>query len=64
MTTERIYYCDGPDCPRHVQTAKRRPESFIFVTGGGSATTQHFCTWDCVLRYAAAKPPSEVMTFD
>jgi hypothetical protein len=61
VSTERIFHCDAPECERHVRTAASRPAAgFIFVTEGGSATL-HFCTWDCVLKYAAAKPPSEVV---
>jgi hypothetical protein len=62
MAIERVFHCDGPDCERHVKTAASRPEAgFVFVTEGGSAATLHFCTWDCVLKYAATKPPSEVI---
>ena len=62
MSIERIFYCDGPECERHAQTALSRPGGgFVFVTEGGSAATLHFCTWDCVLKYAATKPPSEVL---
>ena len=60
MSVERVFYCDGPDCERHVQTRNRRAETFVVVTEGGSAAL-HFCGWDCVLRHAAAKPPSEVL---
>jgi hypothetical protein len=63
MSIERIFYCDGPDCERHVQTRGRRAETFVSVSDGGSAVL-HFCTWDCVLKYAAAKPPSEVVVPD
>jgi hypothetical protein len=67
VTIERVFYCDGPDCERHVQTAGPRPmASFIFVTerGGGSTATLHFCNWDCVLKYAATKPPVEVIPIE
>jgi hypothetical protein len=65
VSIERTFYCDGPDCERHVRTAATRPTaSFIFVTLGGSAATLHFCNWDCVLRYAAAKPPVEVVSLN
>jgi len=64
MSLERVYYCDGPECERHVQTAAERPQGgFIFVEEGGSAAL-HFCTWDCVLKYAATKPPVELVAFD
>lgn len=63
MSIERIFYCDGPDCERHVRTAGSRPQAgFVFVTEGGSAATLHFCNWDCVLKYAATKPPVEVVS--
>jgi hypothetical protein len=62
MSIERIYYCDGPECERHVRTAAHRPAAgFVFVTEGGSGGTLHFCGWDCVLKYAATKPPEEVI---
>lgn len=65
MAIERIFYCDGPDCERHVQTAARRPAGgFVFVCESGSAATLHFCTWDCVLRFAAAKPALEVISLE
>ena len=61
VTIERTFYCDGPDCERHARTLARRPLSgFILVTEDGAATL-HFCGWDCVLKYAAAKPPEEVV---
>jgi hypothetical protein len=65
MAIERTFYCDGPECERHVRTAASRPEAgYIFITEGGSAGTLHFCNWDCVLKYAAAKPPVEVVALD
>lgn len=65
MAIERTFYCDGPECERHVRTASRRPAgSFIFVTESGSSATLHFCSWDCVLKYAATKPPLEIVSPD
>jgi hypothetical protein len=62
VSIEKIFYCDGPECERHVRTTRSRPEAgFVFVTEGGSAATLHFCNWDCVLKYAATKPPVEVI---
>jgi hypothetical protein len=64
VAIERTFHCDGPDCERHVTTALPRPQAgFIFVTDGSTAAL-HFCTWDCVLRYAAAKPPVELVALD
>jgi hypothetical protein len=63
MAIERIFHCDGPECERHVRTALNRPSAgYVFVTEGGSTGTLHFCNWDCVLKYAATKPPVEVVS--
>jgi hypothetical protein len=59
MSVERIFYCDGPGCERHVQTARTRAESILTVTGDGPPL--HFCGWDCVLRHAAAKEPETIV---
>ena len=60
MSIERIFYCDGPECERHVRTANSRPAAFLTVTEG-VGRSQHFCSWDCVLRHAAEKPPTEIV---
>ncbi len=62
MSIERVFYCDGPECGGHVRTAASRPQVFVFVTEGGPGATLHFCNWDCVLKYAATKPPVEIVT--
>jgi len=60
MSIERIFYCDARDCGNHVRTARPRPASLIIVTEA-AGRPQHFCTWDCLLREAAEKPPKEVI---
>ena len=60
MSIERIFYCDGPDCDRHTRTASSRSVTFLTVTEGTSRSL-HFCSWDCILRHAAEKPPTEVI---
>jgi hypothetical protein len=60
MSIERLFYCDGPDCNRHVQTRRARPELFLTVSERGGPAL-HFCGWDCVLRHAAAKEPAVVI---
>jgi hypothetical protein len=61
MSIERVFYCDGPDCERHVRTAASRPASgLLTITGEGRAL--HFCGWDCVLRHAATKEPEQVIS--
>ena len=56
MSIDRIFYCDGPDCAHHAQTASASAP-FITVTEGPGHLL-HFCDWDCVLRYAGEKPPT------
>jgi hypothetical protein len=60
MSIERVFYCDGPDCETNVRTASSRPATFIIVTEDAGRSL-HFCTWDCVLRHAAEKPPVEAI---
>ncbi len=60
MSIERIFICDWRECDGHQRTASARPSAFITVTEG-AGRSQHFCTWDCLLRHAAEKPPTEVV---
>jgi hypothetical protein len=60
MSIERIFYCDGPDCDRHVQKAGTSAAPFITITEGAGHSL-HFCDWDCVLKHAASKPPTETI---
>jgi hypothetical protein len=76
VSIERTYYCDGPDCgdgrPCHVRTATpppHLPPSFLEVRGDRegldqSEGTAHFCSWDCLMRYAAARPQDERIEWD
>ncbi len=63
MSIERVFYCDGPDCERHVRTTGTRPPAFVTVTEDAGREL-HFCTWDCVLRHAADKPPTDFIAAD
>jgi hypothetical protein len=61
MAIERVFYCDGPECERHVRTTSARPASgLLTLTGDGKPL--HFCGWDCVLRHAAKKEPEQVIS--
>jgi hypothetical protein len=62
MAIERVFYCDWRDCEHHVQTANLRAATFLTVTEAGRS--MHFCCWDCVLKHAAEKPPTEVVKLD
>jgi hypothetical protein len=61
---ERAFYCDGPGCNGHQRSIATRPgPSWVTVTENGSSRTLHFCLWDCVLKYAAAQEPVEIIPF-
>lgn len=64
MSVDRIYYCEGPDCEAHAQTATPPPYlpiSFIETRRRDpeGEEVHHFCGWDCLLKYAAAQPLPE-----
>lgn len=73
MSVERIYYCEGPDCggegglkgghsSTHIRTAippPHLPAGFLEVRGDGGPS--HFCTWGCLMKFAATIPPSETI---
>jgi hypothetical protein len=60
VSIERIFTCDWRECERHVRTTGTRPPMFLTVAEGADHEL-HFCSWDCVLRYAGEKPPEEVI---
>jgi hypothetical protein len=60
MSIERIFYCDWRDCETHTRTASSRPISFMTITESAGPSL-HFCSWDCILKHAAEKPPVEIM---
>lgn len=63
MTREPIYHCNGPDCDRHQQSMNRPPlRGWIEVRDGDNpGEIMDFCSWDCVMKFAAAQPPVEVL---
>jgi hypothetical protein len=63
MSIERIFYCDWRECEGHVRTANARTSHMLTVTEGVGRSL-HFCSWDCILKHAAEKPPIEVIPVD
>lgn len=59
MSIERVYTCDWHECECHTRTTGNHPFPFLKVSEAPGRSL-HFCTWDCLLRYAAEKPPSEI----
>ena len=65
MAIERIFHCDAEGCEGHIRTMAEFPSSGFIRTyeqWPGFETEHHFCTWDCLLRFAAARPPLETIT--
>jgi hypothetical protein len=60
MSIERIYHCDWRECEGHARTSRPSPPT-SFLTVSEEGRSLHFCTWDCLLRHAAEKPPVEVI---
>lgn len=66
MGIERTYYCDGPDCgdgqPVHTSTATPPPYLPIgFIETRQEGESHYFCGWDCLTKFAAAKPLPEII---
>jgi len=53
----RAWHCDGPGCD--TWTNGLGIDDWPILTA-----TQHFCTWDCILRFAALKTPTVVIDND
>ena len=65
MAIERVFHCDWRDCEGHVRTVSTRPSAgFLTVSEADGGRALHFCTWDCLLRFAGEKSPVEVVAFD
>jgi hypothetical protein len=60
MSIRRVYSCDWRECNHQVHSPSPRPPLFLTVTEGPGGSL-HFCSWDCVLKHAAEKPPCETM---
>lgn len=62
MSIERVFRCDAEDCRGSESSIYTEPQGsgWMVVRETGHVPRElHFCTWDCVLKYAAAQPPVE-----
>lgn len=80
MSIERTYYCEGPDCGRDLGDTDERmpcharsatppphlPSGFIETRTRHDLgdDVHHFCGWDCLTKYAAAKPLPIIIPWD
>ena len=53
------FHCEGPDCERHIIVLTQQPRPTVFLTVYDFPAEQHFCGWDCLLRFAAGKEPEQ-----
>lgn len=58
---ERVYHCDWRECENHAKTVSDLPPTSFLVVREDADHSQHFCGWDCLLKFAAEKPPAEVI---
>lgn len=61
MSIERVYYCDWRECENHARTAGDLPPTSFLVVREDTDDSHHFCGWDCLLKFAAEKPPAEMI---
>jgi hypothetical protein len=64
MSIERVYHCDWRECECHARTASARPPESIIEVAEDADQTHHFCGWDCLLKFAAEKPPEVTIPVD
>jgi hypothetical protein len=63
VTIERTFYCDAPECSGYAKTTTPRAPYGMLTVSGSHMGVHHFCSWDCVLKYAAAREPVETVPF-
>lgn len=61
MSIERVYICDWHDCENHARTASDSLPASMIAVNEGADRPHHFCGWDCLLKFAAEKPPAETI---
>jgi hypothetical protein len=66
MSIKRIFTCDAEDCENKVQTQAEHPPTFVTVFDEPGYPHEprhefHFCTWDCLMKYAAKFEPPIVI---
>lgn len=56
-------HCDGPECNTWVKTDMIADSGFYTIFDGVYPSQAyyvgHFCSWDCIMKHAASKPPLE-----
>ena len=69
MSEKATFYCDASDCEGHGGAwdgHRKPPPGFLTIIESGEddrARPRHFCSWDCVLKFAATIEPGELIPF-
>jgi len=64
MSVEQVYHCDWRECGGHARSAGDQPPSSFIAVSEEATAPHYFCTWDCLLKFAAERPPTEVVLSD
>lgn len=69
MKIEHVFHCELVECNTHIRTASAAPSCGLLVTelpwsGVQDQDSRWFCSWECVMRFAAAMPPAELIGSD
>lgn len=63
MSYKSAIHCDNPNCITHIDTELIKDAGFFTVFDGIYPTeayfVKHFCSWDCIMHFAATMPPLE-----
>jgi hypothetical protein len=65
VSVEHVYRCDGPECEAHLTSRADQPPHFITTYEVHEDTAvNHFCNWDCLMKFAAQVEPPEIIPFE
>lgn len=67
MSLGRTFYCDQEDCGAswgaNAGSTQAACPGLLTVTQSGRGRATHFCSWDCLMKYAAKIPAPEIISF-
>jgi hypothetical protein len=65
MSREVSYYCEGPGCDTWIRSTAPAPRTgwLLVIVGDpdGAHPSHDFCSWECAIRYGAARPVPEII---
>lgn len=79
MAIDRTYFCENPSCADGKPGESDQPASATTATpppylprqiietrqvDDDGETLHHFCSWDCLMKFAAAQPVPEIVPLD